>query len=351
MIWVTQALVEEKGQAATEFLIAAIFVLIPLFLIVSLMGKYIDIKQAAIGQARFEAWEYTAWFMNKKRILSYPRDYPNEKKRRKKKHTQRIRAAVRPWQEVRRTGKQIFFSDISSGDYGKNQQRASSAANILNPLWRDHRNDSLFVESYKSFFEDKITCSNKRSTQICEHETPDPTGKNYVNDVINAIETITEKVKEVLSFEGQHAGFDALNTYGYFQSRIKFKLRSPNEVLPVFSLSGVENQNPEHLTFHAKSSVLAETWEAGSTQNSIYEIQGLVLTSFLEPLSKTLNDTLDWLQDKLSGLSLGPVSIDVEIPRAPAFGYVKNGLLPYEHVQGSKAILKRSKGLYYYDEE
>ena len=46
----------------TEFLICASFALVPLFFGISLLGKYIDIKQTAIQAARYEAWEYTVWF-------------------------------------------------------------------------------------------------------------------------------------------------------------------------------------------------------------------------------------------------------------------------------------------------
>ena len=53
---------KQRGQAMTEFLICASFVLVPLFLGISMLAKYIDIKQAAIQSARYEAWEYTVWY-------------------------------------------------------------------------------------------------------------------------------------------------------------------------------------------------------------------------------------------------------------------------------------------------
>jgi len=50
------------GQAMTELLICATFLLIPLFLIVPMFGKYIDMHHATIQAARYEAWEYTVWY-------------------------------------------------------------------------------------------------------------------------------------------------------------------------------------------------------------------------------------------------------------------------------------------------
>ena len=46
----------------TEFVISATYVLIPLFIAVPMLAKYIDIKQAAVQAARYEAWEYTVWY-------------------------------------------------------------------------------------------------------------------------------------------------------------------------------------------------------------------------------------------------------------------------------------------------
>ena len=46
----------------TEFVIAATYVLIPLFVFIPLFAKYIDFKHAAIQAARYQAWEYTVWY-------------------------------------------------------------------------------------------------------------------------------------------------------------------------------------------------------------------------------------------------------------------------------------------------
>jgi hypothetical protein len=46
----------------TEFVIAATLFLIPVFLIIPLLGKYADMKSAAIQAARYNAWERTVWY-------------------------------------------------------------------------------------------------------------------------------------------------------------------------------------------------------------------------------------------------------------------------------------------------
>jgi hypothetical protein len=53
----------EQGQALIEFLVAAL-VLIPLFMLVPLVGKYLDIKQATIAASRKLAFECTVRYQD-----------------------------------------------------------------------------------------------------------------------------------------------------------------------------------------------------------------------------------------------------------------------------------------------
>lgn len=45
-----------------ELLIVAGFVLVPLFLAIPLLGKYLDIRSTAVQAARYAAWERTVWY-------------------------------------------------------------------------------------------------------------------------------------------------------------------------------------------------------------------------------------------------------------------------------------------------
>ena len=47
-----------------EFTIAAAFVLIPLFLLIPLLGKFMDMKATTVQAARYAAWERTVWYGN-----------------------------------------------------------------------------------------------------------------------------------------------------------------------------------------------------------------------------------------------------------------------------------------------
>ena len=54
-------LAKQSGQSMVEFIIAAATVLIPLFMIMPLLGKYSDINMTAPQAARYMAWERTVW--------------------------------------------------------------------------------------------------------------------------------------------------------------------------------------------------------------------------------------------------------------------------------------------------
>jgi hypothetical protein len=51
-----------RGQAMVELVIAASLVLVPLFLAIPLLGKYLDMRSTAVQTARYAAWERTVWY-------------------------------------------------------------------------------------------------------------------------------------------------------------------------------------------------------------------------------------------------------------------------------------------------
>ncbi len=55
----------QSGQAITEFNVTAAFLLVPLFIMIPLLGKYIDMKHSSVQAARYMAWERTVWFEDK----------------------------------------------------------------------------------------------------------------------------------------------------------------------------------------------------------------------------------------------------------------------------------------------
>lgn len=52
----------QRGQAMIEALIASALVLVPLFLAIPVIAKYMDIRSTTVQAARYAAWERTVWF-------------------------------------------------------------------------------------------------------------------------------------------------------------------------------------------------------------------------------------------------------------------------------------------------
>ena len=311
-----------QGQAATEFTIIASFVLVPLFLLIPLLGRYIDIKQASVQQARFEAWEYTAWFHKSEQKTDLMGSLRSDQ-----------RAGLRELSETRARGNQLFFSDITAPGYGM----PSTAPQFeLNPLWVDHHGETLFVSS----------ASNPGHGDFGEADTPDPTS-GLIDDLISLINWVTRMFAELLHVLRVDADFNALNSKGYFTSSFQVDLRSSHQVVPDISNPTSDTSN---LTVKSKASVLARGWTAGSTDNASSESRGLVLTSLLSPISTLFNKAVDLLQHVVN-VAKHVLPIDIRLPHGPGFGHVQDDPIPYEHLEGDKRKSKEYKGLYYYAEE
>lgn len=50
------------GQALVEFIVAAVFFLVPLFLAIVVLGKFSDVQHTADMAARYATWERTVWY-------------------------------------------------------------------------------------------------------------------------------------------------------------------------------------------------------------------------------------------------------------------------------------------------
>lgn len=108
------------GQALVETLVAALFVLVPIFLLYPLLGKYIDLKATTLEAARYAAFERTAF------SASGQRDGASV--------AQASNAAVSGWTSLR------FFGGPTVA-YSSNAPR--SAAFTVNPLWVDQAGHAL----------------------------------------------------------------------------------------------------------------------------------------------------------------------------------------------------------------
>ncbi|MCJ8337755.1 MAG: hypothetical protein MJK10_04745 [Pseudomonadales bacterium] len=166
----------ESGQAMTEMLVASAFVLVPLFLIVPIVGKYIDMQQAAVTAARYSAWEIT------------------------------VHGA-------------IDMSAASSRVYGEADDQittAATAAGTGRKLWRYHNGQNIFTSenlaSYRSDFEEQ----NKAQQQLGASggEIQDLTPFNATREIVSAVGTVLETVTDFINTFVGTGVFDMIDTGG-----------------------------------------------------------------------------------------------------------------------------------------
>lgn len=124
-----QQIMREKflaGQAMVEFLVAALFCLVPLFLAISVIGKFTDVQHTTNMAARYAAWERTVWYEDggtKPGIFFKTYNNPNQKS------SNEIRNEI---------ATRILNDRSSSVSIIKNTDKtASTFANGLDPMWHD----------------------------------------------------------------------------------------------------------------------------------------------------------------------------------------------------------------------
>ena len=69
---------QQAGAALVEFIVAALFLLVPLYLAVQAMGRFADVQHTAQAAARYAAWERTVWF-NERASAFHQKNVPNQK--------------------------------------------------------------------------------------------------------------------------------------------------------------------------------------------------------------------------------------------------------------------------------
>jgi len=251
----------ESGQAMTEFLICASFALIPLFLGISLLGKYIDIKQTAIQAARYEAWEYTVWFAD-----------DNEPMTGFDAVTQPIKSTTLTRNETR----QRFFSNPGDED---STLPITSTDNLTgwaaNPLWVDHTGTALYAgvdgsDAYLNSSEDTPTI---------------PVIGDVMNTIFDVIDFAFSAIGTLMSFVGSSVGFTAINTEGYANSNISMEVA----VNPTFkrlddTSKRISGLNYNTINFVSSAGVVTDAWNAGGVEHTYNQAGGAVPTVLLDQL-------------------------------------------------------------------
>ncbi len=330
----------QRGQAMTEFTIAATYVLVPLFVFVPLLGKYIDFKHASIQNARYQAWEYTVWYddIDERDILdNFNSGDAGFRMPEKPLAVTRDEARVRTMSTVG-----SYASETGSTPVGAIQPiRASDATASYTPnrLWRDHRQLPFF---------DGVTDINAAET---DDDTPTMTLfgvdiGSWLNTVVDIFQVGFDAVAAIInlldSFSRQNqangpalpgagdpfsgtAGFSAINNDGYAHVDFDAVARVyQNRVGTRDDLAGSADFSGRELGFNARAGVLADGWNAGGTAHAYLQVGGTTPSTLVNELLNLPGLSQIW--DLISFIAPELSRCDPGGPGAPPDPLVKSPL-------------------------
>jgi hypothetical protein len=296
----------------TETIIAASFVLIPLFLLIPLLGKYIDIRHSTIQTARYEAWEYTVWYRdNNKRTLTNPNaEQPNGVK---DEHNNDVPLPTKDFTVLQKEARQRFFS---ADAYDRNKTLTANDHDHwdiaeTNPLWRTHRQDPTNPSNNLPIL------TSAASIDSIDPKSSDPTPNGPLTWPLDiaykVIDFIFTAIGNIISWVSSGAPtFDAINLNGYSKTQVEVTVTRPHGILGFGTLSGtheIGNTTPvADLTFTSQAAVLSDGWNAGGRPHVINEAGGMVITKYLAsiPGFTTIQSVLGLAFPELSPCPGGP---------------------------------------------
>lgn len=283
----------QRGQAMTEMLVASAFVLVPLFLIVPMLGKYIDMQHAAVNGARFVAWERTVKLASDDRDEFQPSDY-------NKTSTP-------------------FISAPNLSDSMKS--KVLSEANQYNAVDKEGRELWAYHDGSKILAEIKVTGIDTNQTV-----------HGPLSGVLGIFGDVLGVVTSVLTLG--NSTFDVINTQGMSNATVEMIANQP----PVFTSL---NRNPDSklitastISFKASAQVYSLSWSAGGADHLTDKVTPLAPTAILSDHIETATDALESLlpfslgnvtaQNIISVALLSPEIDDDEL----RFGYMDMSVLP-----------------------
>lgn len=235
-----------------EFLIAATLVLIPIFLIVPLLGKYIDMKSTTIQAARYAAWERTVWF-----------GHANWS------------AAEKTDQRIQREIQRRFFSDTATAKLQSSDGGAAGwGGSGPKPLWRDRAGNPMLVN-----YDSDVTQGNVRG------ETP-----GLINDILDPVVSAISFVGGILG-----AAF-VLDMDSLYTSTVNVQTVATRPIGQVLGTASGQTFAVPTPLFQERNVLIANGWSANGASRVKTQTEGLTPTSFLQrsPISDILT-IIQWV--------------------------------------------------------
>ncbi len=249
----------QSGAAMVEFIIAAVFLLIPLYLAIQALGKFADVKHMTQAGARYAAWERSVWF-NETRSDFYQHNQPNQKSA----------------QEIQREIRVRLLNDRSSTlryqDTDKKPPKKESGNDKqtlrLDPLWSDTAG-----KPFLSDYEKQVAMGEK-------HEKPKQDLLGAALDLVNKVSIphvtgslfppVPTQNLAVASFEFKDVAKDS-ETYK--------RLWNMAYAAQAGQSDGNKPREWPGITTQAQAAVLTNAWNANSSQGAKAMVQASVPTA------------------------------------------------------------------------
>ena len=235
--------VQQGGQAMVEFLIAATLVLIPMFLIVPLLGKYMDLKATAIQAARYAAWERTVWYGGTNWESGEKEDI-----------------------KIQREIQQRFFSATATAKLTDLDATTTGWGGGVKPLWKDRAGNPMLAA-----YDSNVTRAEVKG------DTP-----GLINDVLDPVVSAISAVGGVLG-----AAF-VLDMDSLYTSTVNVQTVPTMPIKQVLNTTAATGSVTP--LFTEKNVLIANGWSANGAAHVKKQTEGLTPTSFLQrsPVSDVL---------------------------------------------------------------
>ncbi len=255
-----------------EFQITAAYVLIPLFLIIPLLAKYIDIKHAGINAVRYQAWEYTAWY-NRADSHGIVKNFTSNSV---------------PYKSPGVTGNEAqrrFLSTIREKGHGEIKIKYTDLSGYKtadrNSLWTNHVGTDLFAGRTR-VQESISTGNNTPGFTLAGFKTT-----SITDTVLKVFGLLFRAFGKLLGFVDSSAEFTAWQDMEGYTTTLGIPVRTYPNMIEVYEAPVVES-------FQSRAGVLSETWNSGGTVHTYEQVGGAVPTTLFNQILTTVPFSLVW---------------------------------------------------------
>lgn len=280
-----------RGQAMTEFTVTAMFLLVPIFLLIPIVGKYIDLRQSTVQTARNMAWERSVWFEQA--------NWPEEAGKAQFRTEKQIES------ETMRRNLAAASAPITSSQWAGNLTDSE-----INPLWHDHAGNALLsavkVRGGVDLQPQRATSNDAASYRVVETLGDfEDLLNSGITEVNNAVSSITSTIGVNPPSVGKIGVFSKINTHGLYSPTARIPVNNIPS-LARFGSSGVAPLANINLIMHGDAALLVDNWAAKDDKQFEEWVNDITITHIFKPFFDPVQSALNSVQIPVINARLAP---------------------------------------------